>query len=84
MKGNFDMSTEKIESITKELENTGTLATAEFILSNFLPEQYTDFLQQLDECLTLQIPLTEDILNRIFEVVNETVYFDCDYAALCN
>lgn len=79
------MSTEKLEAITNELERTGTLAAAELILSE-VPgkEQYLDFLQQVQECIKLDMVLTNDLLNRIVEVVNETMYFECDYAALCD
>lgn len=78
------MSTEKLEQITKELETSGTLTTVEDFLNN-VPgeEQYLDFLQQIDECISLEIPLTVELILRISSVISESVYFECDYAALC-
>jgi hypothetical protein len=77
------VNTEKLELITEELSKSNTLKTARDYLQELPQEQYVDFLQQIAECIELQITITPILLSRISKVIDETVYFECDYAVLC-
>lgn len=73
-----------IERVTGALRNSGGLQYTESLVQNLPEEQYIDFIQQIDEMVLLECSITQNLIDRIFAVVNQTTYFNLDEDAIRN
>lgn len=71
-----------VDRVTGALQASGGLKYTTTLVADLPQEQYIDFVQQLDTMVSYNEPITQELVDRIYLVVNQTTYFDTDIAAL--